>query len=182
MEALGEMHMPLDDIAIRKAVASEAGRLTELAFSAWDRDLKPFLSGVQANPQTERRRLSAAVHELLDRTIVAEIEGEPVGWCARAGGRAYIPYLFVAPLLQNRGIGTLLLRRMESLLELEGAERVQLDTLSDNVRAVNFYQHQGYRILVLKREGPPGRDPQTSVRLEKRLSPYRGPLGDDEED
>jgi hypothetical protein len=68
---------------------------------------------------------------------------------------------------------------MESMMELEGADRVQLDTLSDNVRAVNFYQHQGYRILALKSDGKGG-DPQISVRLEKRLSPWRGPLTQEE--
>lgn len=170
--------MTSPEINIRKAVASEAERLADIALLAWERDLRPFLSGEAASRQNEKRRLGIAVHELLDRTIVAEIDGEPVAWCARARSRAYIPYLFVTPTLQNQGIGTLLLRRMELILELEGAERVQLDTLSDNVRAVNFYQHQGYRILVLKREGAAGNDPQTSVRLEKRLSPYRGPLTD----
>lgn len=172
--------MTSPEITIRKAVASEAERLADIALLAWERDLKPFLSGEAASRQNEKRRLGIAVHELLDRTIVAEIDNSPVGWCARARSRPYIPYLFVTPSLQNQGIGTLLLRRMESMIELEGADRVQLDTLSDNVRAVNFYQHQGYRILVLKREGAVGGDPQTSVRLEKRLSPYRGPLTDTE--
>ena len=172
--------MTSPEITIRKAVASEAERLADIALLAWERDLTPFLSGDAASRQNEKRRLGIAVHELLDRTIVAEIDNSPVGWCARARSRPYIPYLFVTPSLQNQGIGTLLLRRMESMIELEGADRVQLDTLSDNVRAVNFYQHQGYRILVLKREGAVGGDPQTSVRLEKRLSPYRGPLTDTE--
>jgi|GEM_PF-495266 len=173
--------MTSPEITVRKAVASEAERLADIALLAWERDLQPFLSGEAASRQNEKRRLGIAVHELLDRTIVAEIDGSPVGWCARARSRPYIPYLFVTPSLQNQGIGTLLLRRMESIIELEGADRVQLDTLSDNVRAVNFYQHQGYRILVLKREGATGSDPQTSVRLEKRLSPYRGPLNDDDD-
>lgn len=168
--------MTVLDMIIRKAVASEAERLAEIGYLAWERDLRPFLNGEQQNRQAERRRLHNAVHDLLDRTIVAERDGIPVGWCARARGKAYIPFLFVAPLSQNQGIGTLLLKRMESVLELEGCERVQLDTLSDNVRAVNFYQHQGYQILALKHEGGQGRDPQTSVRLEKRLTPYRGPL------
>jgi ribosomal-protein-alanine N-acetyltransferase len=171
--------MTVLDMTIRKAMASEAERLADIGYLAWERDLRPFLQGELQNRQAERRRLQLAVHELLDRTIVAERDGVPVGWCARARGRPYIPYLFVAPLSQNQGIGTLLLKRMESVLELEGCDRVQLDTLSDNVRAVNFYQHQGYQILALKREGPPGRDPHTSVRLEKRLSPYRGPLESD---
>lgn len=174
--------MTVLDMIIRKAVASEAERLADIAYLAWERDLRPFLHGEQQNRQAERRRLHNAVHELLDRIIVAERDGEPVGWCARARGKAYIPFLFVAPQSQNQGIGTLLLKRMESILELEGCERVQLDTLSDNVRAVNFYQHQGYQILALKHEGGPGRDPQTSVRLEKRLAPYRGPLETEQED
>jgi len=84
----------------------------------------------------------------------------------------------VTPLLQNQGDGSALLRRMESILELEGHDRIPLDTLADNVRAVNFYQHQGYQILALKTEGQQGRDTQTSVRLEKRLDPWRGPIDD----
>jgi len=63
-------------------------------------------------------------------------------------------------------------------IELEGADRIVLDTLADNVRAVRFYEHKGYHILALKPDGPPGRDAFMSVRLEKRLSPYRGPVPD----
>lgn len=166
------------DLIIRKALASEVETLADIGYVAWERDLRPFLSGQAASKEIERRRLSHAVHELLDRIIVAEVDDIAVGWCARQRGRAYISYLFVTPLLQNHGIGTLLLRRMESMLELEGADRVQLDTLADNVRAVSFYQHQGYQIMALKREGPPGRDPETGVRLEKRLAPFRGQIAD----
>ena len=59
--------------------------------------------------------------------------------------RAYIPYLFVMPVLQGHGLGSMLLRRMESMLELEGADRVQLETLADNVRAVRFYKSRAIR-------------------------------------
>ena len=169
------------DMIIRKALPSEIETLADIGYVAWERDLMPFLRGPAANADNERRRLSAAVHELLDRTIVAEIDGVAVGWCARQRGKAYIPYLFVTPLLQNHGIGTALLRRMESMLELQGADRVQLDTLADNVRAVNFYQHQGYQILVLKTEGAPGEAGSLSIRLEKRLQPWRGEIADTED-
>jgi ribosomal-protein-alanine N-acetyltransferase len=168
------------DMIIRKAMPSEVETLADIGYVAWERDLMPFLSGSVAK-QNERKRLSAAVHELLDRTIVAEIDGVAVGWCARQRGKAYIPYLFVTPLLQNHGIGSALLRRMESMLELQGADRVQLDTLADNVRAVNFYQHQGYQILVLKTEGQPGKPGSMSIRLEKRLQPFRGAIADTED-
>ncbi len=169
--------MPLNTI-IRKAIPSEIDILADIAFVAWERDLLPFLTGPAASRAVERSRLTHAVREGLDRIIVAEVNGVAVGWCQRMRGRSYIPFLFVTPLLQNQGIGTALLRRMESLIELEGADRVHLDTLADNVRAVNFYQHQGYQILALKSEGQPGRETQMSVRLEKRLSPWRGPIDD----
>jgi [ribosomal protein S18]-alanine N-acetyltransferase len=163
---------------IRKAVPGEIETLADIAFVTWERDLLPFLSGPAVSRSAERDRLSAGVRDGLDRIVVAEVNGVAVGWCQRARGRAYIPFLFVTPLLQNQGIGSALLRRMESLLELFGADRIQLDTLADNVRAVNFYQHQGYQILALKSEGQPGRDAQMSVRLEKRLDPWRGPIDD----
>src|SRR5690606_12013894 len=116
-----------------------------------------------------------AVQDSLNRIIVAEAAGVPAGWCARVRGKPYVSFLFVTPLLQNQGIGSLLLRRMESMLELEGFDRVQLDTFADNVRAVHFYQHHGYQILAFKADGP-GREPFSGVRLEKRLIPYRGPI------
>lgn len=163
---------------IRKARPGEIETLADIAFVAWERDLMPFLAGAAASRESERARLSAAVRDGLDRTIVAEVNGVAVGWCQRLRGRAYIPFLFVTPLLQNQGVGSALLRRMESMLELEGADRIHLDTLADNVRAVNFYQHQGYQILALKSEGQPGRETQMSVRLEKRLDPWRGPIAD----
>jgi ribosomal-protein-alanine N-acetyltransferase len=173
--------MATTDMIIRKALPTEVETLADIGYVAWERDLMPFLSSGTANKQSEKKRLSVAVHELLDRIIVAEIDGVAVGWCARQRGKAYIPYLFVTPLLQNHGIGSALLRRMESMLELQGADRVQLDTLADNVRAVNFYQHQGYQILVLKSEGKPGQQGAMSIRLEKRLQPFRGRVSDTEE-
>lgn len=163
-------------VVIRKADPREVETLADIAFVAWERDLLPYMTDTVELRRGEERRLRTAVRDNLGRIIVAESEGVTAGWCARAGRRAYIPFLFVTPLLQNHGIGTMLLRRMESMLELEGAERVQLDTLADNVRAVRFYEHQGYNILALKPDGRPGQDSFTSVRLEKRLRPYRGPI------
>ena len=166
------------NLLIRRALPSEIETLADIAFVAWERDLLPFLNGASAARDAERNRLSAAARDGLDRIIVAEVNGVSVGWCQRARGRAYIPFLFVTPLLQNQGVGSALLRRMESFIELEGADRIQLDTLADNVRAGNFYQHHGYQILALKSEGRPGRDTQMSVRLEKRLDPWHGPIDD----
>jgi ribosomal-protein-alanine N-acetyltransferase len=163
-------------VRIRKADSREIETLADIGYLAWERDLLPFFKDSAELRRGEERRLRFAVRDNLNRIIVAESESAAVGWCSRAGRRNYIPYLFVTPAMQNHGIGTMLLRRMESMLELEGGERVQLDTLADNVRAVRFYEHQGYNILALKPDGRPGNDTFTSVRLEKRLRPYRGPV------
>jgi [ribosomal protein S18]-alanine N-acetyltransferase len=168
------------EIIIRKALPEEANRLGDIAYEAWERGILPLLSEAPGMRSGERRRLAAAAHEMLDRVIVAEVEGVAVGWCSRARGRSYIPFLFVTPEYQSHGIGSALLRRMESMLELEGESRVLLETPADNVRAVHFYERQGYHILALKPDGRDRSEPLTSVRLEKRLSPFKGPVPDPE--
>jgi ribosomal-protein-alanine N-acetyltransferase len=164
------------DIIIRKAMPEEADRLGDIAYEAWERGILPLLTEEPGMRTSERRRLSIAVHEMLERILVAEVESVAAGWCSRARGRAYIPFLFVTPEYQSHGIGSALLRRMESMLELEGEGRVLLETPADNVRAVRFYERQGYHILALKPEGRDVPGPLMSVRLEKRLRPFRGPV------
>jgi 2-amino-4-hydroxy-6-hydroxymethyldihydropteridine diphosphokinase len=161
---------------IRNAEIAEAPRLADIAFRAWQSGIFPLLHDKPGLREAERRRLSHAVTEQFARTIVAVVDGLPVGWCSRSSRRAYIPYLFVAPELQGHGLGSLLLTRMESLLELAGAERVHLETPADNVRAVRFYERQGYRILALRPDSRSIHDPFLSVHLEKRLRPFAGPL------
>lgn len=166
------------EILIRKAAPDEVGRLGDIAYEAWEQGILPLLTERPGMRRMERRRFEAAAHEMLERIIVAEIEGIAVGWCSRARGRAYVPFLFVTPEYQSQGIGSALLRRMESLLELEGESRVLLETPADNVRAVRFYERQGYHILALKPDGRDPSGPLMSVRLEKRLNPFRGPVPD----
>jgi len=168
------------DIVIRKALPEEGDRLGDIAYEAWERGILPLLTEAPGMRHSEKRRLAVAVHEMLERIIVAEVEGIAVGWCSRARGRSYIPFLFVTPEYQSHGIGSALLRRMESMLELEGEGRVLLETPADNVRAVHFYERQGYHILALKPDGRDTGSALTSVRLEKRLSPFRGPIPDEE--
>ena len=54
-----------------------------------------------------------------------------------------------------------------------GSPLLLLETPADNVRAVHFYERQGYHILALKPDGRALVGPMTSVRLEKRLDPRR---------
>ena len=166
-------------VTIRKAEKSDLTSLADIAYRAWERSILPLLTERTGMRIAEQRRLDQEVRETASRIIVADIEGVPLGWCSRARGRAYVPFLFVAPEVQGQGIGSLLLRRMESVLELEGAKAVYLETPADNVRAVRFYQKQGYRILAMRPNGRPGHDPFSSVRLEKLLHPFVGVVEDE---
>ena len=165
---------------IRKAETADAPRLADIAFRAWEAGILPLLSNQPGLRDAERRRLSHAVAEQLSSIIVAVVDGVAVAWCSRSKRRAYIPFLFVAPEFQGHGVGSMLLRRMESMLELQGAERVHLETPADNVRAVRFYERQGYRILALRPDGRADHEPFMSVHLEKRLRPFSGPVPDED--
>ena len=167
-------------ISIRKAEPADARRLADIAYRAWESGIFPLLTKQAGLQQAEQRRLTRVVSETLSRIIVAEVDGIVVAWCSRAARRAYIPYLFVMPELQGHGIGSTLLQRMESMLELEGAERVQLETPADNVLAVRFYEKQGYRILALRPDGREAHQPFMSVHLEKRLMPFEGDIEDED--
>ena len=165
-------------IRIRKAELSDAPRMAEIGFQAWSTGIFPLLTARPGLREAERMRLSRAVGAGWRDAIVADMQGIVVGWCSRSPGRSYIPYLFVDPDVQSRGIGSMLLHRMEAMLELEGAARIHLETPADHVRAVRFYERQGYKILAMKPDGR-GHHPLMSVHLEKRLSPFSGEIGED---
>jgi [ribosomal protein S18]-alanine N-acetyltransferase len=166
-------------IIIRKAETEDARRLADIAYRAWESGILPLLTERPGMREAEQRRLTQAVAETLGRISLAEVDGVAVAWCSRAANRAYIPYLFVMPELQGNGLGSMLLRRVEMILELEGADRVQLETPADNVLAVRFYEKQGYKILAMRPDGRAAHTPFMSVRLEKVLHPFDGVIDDD---
>ena len=167
-------------VLIRKAELSDARALADLAYRSWESGILPLLTEHPGVREGEQHRLRRAVAETLSRIVVAEQGGSPVGWCSRSVKRAYIPFLFVAPESQGQGIGSMLLRRMESILELAGANRVHLETPADHTRAVRFYERQGYRILAMRPDGRGVHEPFMSVHLEKKLHPFTGDLGDED--
>jgi 2-amino-4-hydroxy-6-hydroxymethyldihydropteridine diphosphokinase len=161
-------------IEIRKAEISDAARMADIAFSAWDTGIRPLLDARPGLREIERARPSQAAGTNWPYAIVATINGIVVGWCCRAVRRNYIPYLFVMPDMQGNGIGARLLNRMETVMELQGASKVQLETPADNVRAVRFYERQGDQFLALRSAGRGAHEALMSVHLEKLLHPYSG--------
>ncbi|MCZ4314394.1 GNAT family N-acetyltransferase [Comamonadaceae bacterium G21597-S1] len=60
-------------------------------------------------------------------------------------GAAHLVLLAVSPLLRHRGMGKQLLRWLEHSARLAGSTEIRLECRADNVNAIAFYQHLGYR-------------------------------------
>lgn len=58
--------------------------------------------------------------------------------------RIYVHHIAVAPAARRRGIGTALLRFVETRAEAEGIAEIALDTWSANGEAQTFFSKQGF--------------------------------------
>lgn len=54
-------------------------------------------------------------------------------------------------LEENKGIGSLLIERVETKAKTDGCSRVWLITTNDNSRAIRFYQKRGYDLKAIHR-------------------------------
>lgn len=93
--------------------------------------------------------------------VVAESGEAIVGFCITAHGRkkAYIVTIDVLEAARKQGIGSALVADAEKRLTAKGVREVALDTATDNVSAIAFWQKHGYRkIGIRKGYYPDGRD------------------------
>lgn len=76
------------------------------------------------------------------RTLVAEVEGEVVGFCSMEG--SYISWLYVDPARRREGIGRTLLERAVAEIGTGGA---WTHVLAGNRAAVEFYRAMGFMVV-----------------------------------
>ncbi|NUS52191.1 MAG: tRNA (guanosine(37)-N1)-methyltransferase TrmD [Nocardioidaceae bacterium] len=125
----------LDDVQVRAARPADAGELFTLQRACWVQE-------AQTEHLDELRRW---VRE--DRTLVAHADGRLVGAVrARLRGSAWdVGRLMVAPDLQGRGLGRLLLERIEAEAPA-AATTYQLFTGAGSRRNQRMYKKAGYRM------------------------------------
>ncbi|MGB9814538.1 MAG: GNAT family N-acetyltransferase [Thermoplasmata archaeon] len=85
-----------------------------------------------------------------DGFIVAEYRNEIVGFIASSRQSVYearILMFSVVNHLQNRGIGTLLLRRFEEICRYHGIKAIRLEVRISNKNAIIFYEKNGFIII-----------------------------------
>jgi len=74
---------------------------------------------------------------------VGEIVGAVIG--GYDGRRGWIYHLAVAPELQSKGVGTRLLRELESRFFQKGGSKINLLIEASNADVQDFYRLQGYQ-------------------------------------
>jgi GNAT superfamily N-acetyltransferase len=83
--------------------------------------------------------------------LVAEIDGEPVGWALfftnfstfKGLPWLYIEDIYVRPQLRGRGAGKALLKRVAELAVERGCGRVEWAVLDWNTPSIDFYKNLG---------------------------------------
>jgi putative acetyltransferase len=73
-------------------------------------------------------------------TLIATVEGSPVGFASLAGGKR-IDMLYVHPALAGQGVGAMLVDALEKLAGARGAAKLSVDA-SDTARG--FFEKRGY--------------------------------------
>lgn len=114
-------------------------------------------------------RVSRAIRDPDTNVAVVRIDGALVGFgiMEYLETDAYLALLAVRGASQRMGIGSSLLRWLESSARVAGARRIRLEARQDNLPARSFYSELGYHELAIRR----GRysDDVAGVLLEKWL-------------
>jgi ribosomal protein S18 acetylase RimI-like enzyme len=97
------------------------------------------------DPATVIRHKRAAQSDLF---FVALIDDVLVGTVLGGydGHRGWVYSLAVSPLARCKGVGTALMRRVESELVVRGCPKVNLQVVASNAATVAFYQKLGYAV------------------------------------
>ncbi len=107
-----------------------------------------------------------------DTILVAEMDGQAVGWGSREDRDNYISDLWVSPSAQGQGIGRALLDALESDIDRAGYGTAELETAAVNAGAIRFYERAGYALVWRKLKFSAGLGKEVEkVRLVKRLEP-----------
>ena len=152
----------LDDVEVRLVELADAGELMTLQRACWVQEQ-------QANPGVEIDALTESLDDVLawigeGTVLVARSAGRLVGAVrGRLHGSAWdVGRLMVAPDLHGRGLGRMLLERIQQAAP-SGATSYELFTGAGSLRNQKMYKRAGYRLAGQPRPGV--------VRMTRRRAP-----------
>ena len=147
-----------DDLERLHAVIERAYR-GESARAGWTHEADLIAEGARTDLET----LRAIVEDPLQRLLIAERDGQPIG-CVQVSdsgkGLAYLGLLSVDPGLQAGGIGKKLLDAAERVArEVFGARRMEMTVIDKREELIAYYRRRGYLPSGETRDFPIALDP-----------------------
>ncbi len=127
---------------LRPARAGDLQALAELHHAIW----LDSHAGFVGLPTSARdvRWYREVIRPTLDRTLVAERSGAPVGYVTWLD--ELLDDIWVAPWAQRQGVGALLLRAGEEAIRANGFAEARLECVAANAAARRFYERHGWRL------------------------------------
>lgn len=127
---------PIDNVKIRPFQPSDEREVVAL----WQHCglLRPW-----NNP---RKDIQRKVQVQADLFLVAFLEGQVAAtvMAGYEGHRGWINYLAVAPELQRKGLGRLMMSEAEKRLREQGCPKINLQVRTSNRGVIAFYERLGY--------------------------------------
>lgn len=124
-----------DGVSVRARVPADDAWVRERLTTRWGATVVACVSGL---------------HDALTLdSLVAEIDGRPVGLLTYRIESDECEVVTLDSLVSGHGIGTALLQAVADLARAQGCRRVWLTTTNDNLPALRFYQRQGWDLVRL---------------------------------
>ncbi len=140
-------------LEIRPARESDIDKIVEMAI-----EFEKYLIAVDNTLMSEvpdakvyRKYLLAAMKERTHYTLIAEMDGRPVGFTdfriypefMHGGLSAYLHNLFVREEYRGKGIGDALLKKTIEQAKKTGAVAYHISVKKKNIGAIEFYKKRG---------------------------------------
>ena len=129
------------DVTLRDATAGDAARVAQVWESAWRDGHVGHIPDELLVHRTTRSFVDRTP-AMLDRTVVAELGGQVVGFVTLSGDE--LEQLFVDASARGTGVASLLLAEGARRLRAAGATP-WLAVVTGNARARRFYEREGWR-------------------------------------
>ena len=103
--------------------------------------------GVRVGKSDTPEEIQKKLNRYPDLFLVAEMAGQIIGTVIGGydGRRGLIYHLAVSRDLRGRGIGSQLMAVVENRLRTKGCLKCYLIAFEDNIDAMQFYEHRGWR-------------------------------------
>ena len=142
----------MSDFLIRPATPNDVPGIAFVHYTSWIETYTGLIDDAYLKTLSVERSLKRAGNEL-ENVIVAEFNGEVVGFCRRGACRdqdvskcGEVMAIYILKKAQGMGIGRALMEKTLSTLSASGYTQCKLWALANNEHAAGFYKKMGFTL------------------------------------